>query len=120
LFRDTPEAEEFMRFLATPEAQRIWPDYVHGTAFSVNRNVDPSVYGNSVSKRIAQSLTTGTQLCFDASDLMPATMTAAFYQAVLEYVSDPSRLPSLLDQLEAVRESVPSTEWLDIPCGQRH
>jgi alpha-glucoside transport system substrate-binding protein len=42
-------------------------------------------------------------LSFDASDQMPAAMRTAFYQAVLQFVADPSRLEAILAQLESVR-----------------
>jgi alpha-glucoside transport system substrate-binding protein len=57
-------------------------------------------------------------LCFDAADLMPATMRNAFYRAVLEYLSDPTQLDQLLKELDGVRLGIPQGEWLKIPCGQ--
>ena len=118
MFNDTPQARELMKFLASDEAQRIWPEIHRGSVFSVNKTVS-AVYDDRVSRRVAAILTSSRQpLCFDASDLMPATMTGAFYRAVLEYVNNPGRLPDLLTQLETVRRSVPKGDWLDVPCGQ--
>ncbi len=118
MFTDTPQARELMRFLASDEAQRIWPGIHRGSVFSVNKTVT-GVYDDPVSQRVAQTLTVSTQpLCFDASDLMPATMTGAFYRAVLEYLNNPGRLDELLRQLETVSRSVPAGDWLDVPCGQ--
>lgn len=115
MFTGTPQARELMKFLASDEAQRIWPGVHRGNVFSVSKTVT-GVYDDDVSRRVAQTLTEG-QLCFDASDLMPATMTDAFYRAVLEYVNNPGRLPDLLGQLETVRRGIPDG-WLDVPCGQ--
>jgi len=117
MFHDTPQARELMRFLASDEAQRIWPGIHRGRVFSVDTTVT-GVYDDPVSRRVAEILTASRQpLCFDASDLMPATMTGAFYRAVLEYLNDPGRLDDLLKQLETVRN--PSTgDWVDVPCGQ--
>ncbi|QWF76639.1 hypothetical protein HUW46_00015 [Amycolatopsis sp. CA-230715] len=36
----------------------------------------------------------------------------------MEYLADPSRLDTVLGQLETVRKSVPGNEWLNVPCGQ--
>jgi alpha-glucoside transport system substrate-binding protein len=117
LFTDKPEARELMRFLATDEAQSIWPAVSRGSVFSANRGVDPAIYDNPVSRRIAQTLTGDAVLCFDASDLMPSAMTNAFYRAVLEFVQSPDRLDAILGQLEQVRTAIPASDWLDVPCG---
>jgi alpha-glucoside transport system substrate-binding protein len=42
----------------------------------------------------------GTTLCFTAADMMVPDMSAAFYQAVLDYVNDPGSLTSLLRGLQ--------------------
>lgn len=117
LFTDKPEARELMRFLATDEAQSIWPAVSRGSVFSANRGVDPAIYGDAVSRRIAQTLTGDATLCFDASDLMPSAMTNAFYRAVLEYLQSPDELDRILAQLDRVRAAVPATDWLDVSCG---
>ncbi|MBO3743040.1 ABC transporter substrate-binding protein [Actinoplanes flavus] len=117
LFTDKPQARELMRFLATDEAQSIWPTVSRGSVFSANRGVDPAIYGNAVNRRIAQILTGPAALCFDASDLMPSAMTNAFYRAVLEYLQSPDRLDQILGRLDQVRAAVPATDWLTVPCG---
>ncbi|WNV85468.1 extracellular solute-binding protein [Umezawaea sp. Da 62-37] len=118
MFHNTPQARELMKFLASDQAQRIWPGIRRGSVFSADRNVG-DVYDDDVSRQVSSTLTSpDRRLCFDGSDLMPAKMTGAFYQAVLEYLVDPSRLDALLANLDVVRLSVPAGEWLDIPCGQ--
>lgn len=117
MFNDTPQARQLIKYLATEKAQKIWPR-TGGGAFSVNRKVELNVYPDDVSKRIAHDLTTADTLCFDAADLMPATMRNAFYRAVLEYLSDPTQLDQLLKELDGVRLGIPQGEWLKIPCGQ--
>jgi alpha-glucoside transport system substrate-binding protein len=118
MFHDTPQARELMTYLASDQAQRIWPGIHRGSVFSVDRNVG-GVYDDVVSRQVSSTLTSPRQrLCFDASDLMPATMTGAFYRAVLEYLNDPSRLDTLLADLDTVRRNVSAGEWLDVPCGQ--
>ncbi|MEU8664904.1 hypothetical protein, partial [Actinoplanes philippinensis] len=117
LFTDKPEARELIRFLATDEAQSIWPAVSRGSVFSANRGVDQAIYGNPASRRIAQTLTGDAALCFDASDLMPSAMTTAFYRAVLEYVQAPDRLGVILARLDQARTAIPAGDWLDVPCG---
>jgi alpha-glucoside transport system substrate-binding protein len=101
MLRDTPQARRLVRYLATPEAQRIWVG--RGGAISPNRLVGSSAYPDPVSWKVAQIAVDAADVHFDASDLMPTTMQTAFYQAVLAYVSDPGRLDNLLADLEGVR-----------------
>ncbi|BCJ46037.1 ABC transporter substrate-binding protein [Actinoplanes ianthinogenes] len=117
LFTDKPEARELMRFLATDEAQSIWPAASHGSVFSANRGVDPAIYDDPVTRRIAETLTGDATLCFDASDLMPSAMTNAFYRAVLEFLQSPDDLDRILTQLDRSRTTIPATDWLTVPCG---
>jgi alpha-glucoside transport system substrate-binding protein len=117
MFTDTPQARQLIRYLATDEAQRVWPAVSHGAVFSVNTDVTAAAYDNDVSRRIAQVLTGQATLCFDASDLMPTEMTNAFYRAVLEYLHRPDQLDTLLARLDQVRSAVHPGEWLDVRCG---
>jgi len=119
MFQPSDNAREFMKYLASEPAQRMWPSL--GGAFSANNKVladtaNP-VYTDEVSKNIARSLTSGHTLCFDASDLMPATMSDAFSLAVLEYLADPASLDSLLGNLEKVRNNIKPEDKLDAACG---
>jgi alpha-glucoside transport system substrate-binding protein len=116
MFRDTPQARQLIRFLASDEVQRIWAATIDG-AFSVNRHADLNLYQDPVSKRIAETLATAP-LCFDAADVMPTRQRTAFYRAVLEYLNDPARLPKLLDELEQVRLAISGEEWVNLPCGR--
>jgi alpha-glucoside transport system substrate-binding protein len=111
MFRDTPQARQLITFLASDEAQRMWPT-VSSTAFSTRPNV---TYTSEVGRRIAGILTGGATLCIDPSDLMPPA-TDAFYGAVLAYAHRPDRLTTLLDQLDQVRASV-RDQIVDVPCG---
>jgi len=121
MFVDSPQARELMKYLASERGQRVWPSNRDASAFSVNkllltaRSPEEEVYRDDVSKRIAETLTSAGTLCFDASDLMPATMSNAFYRAVLEYLDNPDRLDDLLTELERVRIGSPE-DWFNFPC----
>jgi alpha-glucoside transport system substrate-binding protein len=118
MFQDTPEARALIRFLAGERARRVWREASGGLSFTLNRGTDPASYPDDLSRRIARKLTEGT-LCRDASDLMPAAMTAAFHRAVLHYLDTPGDLPALLRELDTVRAGIPDGEWLDLPCLTR-
>ncbi|MFD4669998.1 ABC transporter substrate-binding protein [Lentzea sp. NPDC058450] len=114
VFTRTPQAEKLISYLASEQAQRIWPS--KGGAFSTNRRVGSSEHRDEVTRKVADVLTSDQTLCFDASDLMPPKMRTAFYRAVLEHVNDPSQLTSLLEKLETVRAGVPEEERVEFPC----
>jgi alpha-glucoside transport system substrate-binding protein len=116
IFNDTPQARELMKFLATDEAQQIWPRIAGSSAFTVDKQVRTDIYPDGVTKNIAKILSKGS-LCLDAADVMPVTMRSAFYRAVLEYLNDPGLLDRLLDELEAVRHGIPTGEWLNLACS---
>ncbi len=119
MFHNTPQAQALMRFLASSRGQRIWPGIRGDATFSVSQKVDRSVYPDSVSRRIAATLTSDGPLCLDASDFMPASMSDAFTQAVMQYLADPNQLRSLLQQLENVREGIDKADWLkQTACGR--
>ncbi|OKJ09369.1 hypothetical protein AMK19_18370 [Kitasatospora sp. CB01950] len=106
MFRDSPEAEKFMAFLASRTAQEIWPKHQPEAAFSANRTVTQMLSRNapdSIARRINGLLASPATLCFDASDSMPSTMAAAFNHAVLDYLNDPGRLPTILTGLDKVQ-----------------
>ncbi len=109
MFRDSAPAELLMAFLAGPQAQRIWPGIQPDQAFSADRSADllsGAYRGHPVAARVYRLLTSDSAtLCFDASDLMPDTMTTAFYRAVLGYVQDPSALRAILGRLDQVRST---------------
>ncbi|KJY36172.1 ABC transporter substrate-binding protein [Streptomyces sp. NRRL S-495] len=121
MFRDSPEAEKFMAFLASPEAQEIWPSRQPASAFSANRAVTTRLASGyatgSVARRIGELLTSSATLCFDASDSMPSTMAAAFNHAVVDYLNDPTRLPTILAELDKVRADAYPQPTQSSVCG---
>jgi alpha-glucoside transport system substrate-binding protein len=115
MFNNTPQARQLMHFLAT-DAQRTWPTIPGSGAFTVNKNVNPSVHDDEVSKRIAGILRDAEVLCFDAAGIMPAAMRNAYQRAVLEYLNNPSQLDTLLATLDRVRAGISREDWLDLSC----
>jgi alpha-glucoside transport system substrate-binding protein len=102
MLNDTPQAQAFMRYLSTAEAQAFW---VRGTgAMSPNRTVAIEEYPDELSRNAAQILQRAEIVVFDASDLMPAEMNTAFWNAVMNYVENPNNLDSILSDLERVRQ----------------
>ena len=99
MFHDTPEAKSLMKYLVTAPAQDIWVKA--GGALSANKNA--TSYPDDIAKRSAELLTNAKIFAFDASDLMPTAMNNAFWKAILDYVKDPSKLDSILTDLDKVQ-----------------
>ncbi len=99
MFHDTAEAKSLMKYLVTAEAQDIWVKI--GGALSANKNA--TSYPDDIAKRSAELLTNAKVFAFDASDLMPTAMNQAFWTAILDYVKDPSKLDTILADLDKVQ-----------------
>jgi alpha-glucoside transport system substrate-binding protein len=110
MFHPSPQAEAFLRYLVSKDAQELWPAADKDAAFTpgiadLHDELAHRLKG-PVGLKVDQILTSGRPLCFDASDWMPDVMANAFYRATLTYLDNPSsaRLDSLLQQLESVRQ----------------
>jgi alpha-glucoside transport system substrate-binding protein len=101
MFNDTPQARAVINYLVTPEAQAIWVQA--GGAISPNKDVPLDLYPDQLSMKAAERLTSAEIAVFDASDMMPEAMNNAFWQAILNYVQDPTQLDSILQNLDSVQ-----------------
>ncbi len=100
MFHDTDEAKSLMKYLVTAEAQDIWVKL--GGALSANKNA--TSYPDDIAKKSAALLANAKIFAFDASDLMPSAMNAAFFTAVVDYTKDPSKLDAILATLDGVQK----------------
>ncbi len=100
MFNDTPEARALMEYLVTAEAQSIWAE--RGGFLSANRTVDPATYPDQLTQQIGQMLVDAPAVRFDASDLMPEAVNNAFWTGILDFVSAPDNLDSILENIESV------------------
>jgi alpha-glucoside transport system substrate-binding protein len=99
MFNDTPAARSLMAYLVTSEAQDVW--VARGGALSANKQA--TSYPDEISRRSAELLVNAQTFAFDASDLMPQEMNAAFWTGIVDYVNDPSQLDSILAELDDVQ-----------------
>jgi alpha-glucoside transport system substrate-binding protein len=101
MFNDTPESRSLLQYLVTPEAQQIWVS--RGGALSGNTEVTD--YPDEVSQRSAEILASAEIFRFDAGDLMPNEMKAAFFRAMVDFAQDQGQLDSILMELDSVQAS---------------
>jgi ABC-type glycerol-3-phosphate transport system substrate-binding protein len=69
LFKDSPAGQAFISYLATPEAAQAWAE--RGGFISANKNLDPSVYPDDITRQVATDLADAETFRFDMSDLAP-------------------------------------------------
>ena len=101
MFNDTPQAEQAMKYLTTPDAQAIWVK--RGGKISPNNLVPLSDYPDALSKSTAQILVSTKIGKYDAGDLMPAAMKNAYWAAVLKFAQNQSQLDSILANLDSIQ-----------------
>jgi alpha-glucoside transport system substrate-binding protein len=102
MFNDTPQARALMQYLVTADAQAIWAE--RGGFLSANKMVDPAVYPDQLTQQIGEMLTQATAVRFDASDLMPEAVNNAFWAGIMDFVSQPDTLDSILDSIESAAQ----------------
>jgi alpha-glucoside transport system substrate-binding protein len=100
MFNDTPAARSLMEYLSTAEAQQIWVE--RGGFTSTNNQVDLNSYPDPLAAKAAQQLTDAQIFRFDADDIWGGELQAAFWKGILDYLTDPSRLDSILQEIESV------------------
>lgn len=103
VFKDSPEARSLVNYLAGADAQTIWVK--RGGFTAVNNKVDLSVYPDAISRAAAQQLTQATLFRFGAGDSMPSAVQTAWWAGVLSYLQDPSKLDSILANIESVAKT---------------
>ena len=84
-------AQSFLEFLATPEAAEAWAS--EGGFLSPNKQLDPSVYPDEITRRIATSLVEAQTVRYDLSDLQPAEFGATTGQGLWKLFQDFLRNP---------------------------
>jgi len=99
MLNDTPQARQFMQYLATAQPAEIWAG--RGGFISPNRGVSLDVYPDDIVRKQAEVLAGAEVFRFDGSDLMPAAVGAGtFWTGVMDYVGGED-LDSVLETIEA-------------------
>lgn len=98
MLNDNQEARQFMKYMATPGAQSVWLSEL-GKLGTHNR-INPNVYPDDITRKMAAFLNEADTFRFDASDSMPASIgSGAFWQGILDYVGSQD-LDSVLEKIE--------------------
>ncbi len=99
MFKDNPAARALIEYLATPEAAEIWAE--KGGFSSPNKNVDPEVYPDELTKQTATELANADTFRFDMSDLMPGEFGSdSLFTLLQDFLKSPDDVDGIADKLE--------------------
>jgi maltose-binding protein MalE len=102
MFKDSPAAQAFVRYLATPEAAEIWVK--RGGFSSPNKNVDPNAYPDAILRSTATALAEAETFRFDLSDLQPSafggTVGQGEFKLFQDFLANPSDVDGIAKKLE--------------------
>jgi alpha-glucoside transport system substrate-binding protein len=103
MFEDSPAAEAFVEYLATPEAAAIWAG--RGGFSSANQNLDPSAYPDPITATTAGAVAEAEQFRFDLSDVQPSefgsTEGQGLWKLFQDFVADPNDVNGIAQKMEA-------------------
>ena len=102
MFNDTPAAQAFIEYAASPEAAEIWAQ--RGGFASPNQNIDTSVYPDELTQRTAGPIAEAEVLRWDLSDLVPpefgATTGQGLWKLFQDFVANPDDVDGIAQQME--------------------
>src|SRR3954454_4519387 len=103
MFKDSPAAEAFVKFMASPEAGKVWVS--QGGVSSPNKNVPPSAYPDAITRSTATKLAQAQTFRFDMSDLAPAsfggTPGQGEWKILADFLKNPKNVDGTASALEA-------------------
>ena len=102
MFEDSPAAQAFIEYLATPEAAEIWAG--RGGFSSANQNLDPGAYPDPITQTTATAIAEAEEFRFDLSDVQPsefgATEGQGLWKLFQDFVADPDDIDGIAQQME--------------------
>jgi len=103
MFKDSPAAEAFVKFMASPAAGKVW--VANGGVSSPNKNVPPSAYPDPITRATAVKLANASSFRFDMSDLSPASFGGTPGQGEWKILADFVKNPKDVDGTASALES---------------
>ncbi|MGE3075901.1 MAG: ABC transporter substrate-binding protein [Dehalococcoidia bacterium] len=102
-FNNDPATCSFLRYMASSEAQDIWVKA--GGFTSVNSKVSLEDYPSDIARKQAKQLLDAATFRFDLDDAIGGDLQTTYFAGVTEYLADPSKLDSILQQIEGARKT---------------
>ena len=108
-FRDNPQIEAFVKFLATPAAAAAWA--AKGGFATGNKNMPTSVYPDAITRATAGAIAKAKYVVFDMSDQQPASFGATVGQGEWGLFQNFLRNPSDVSGIQSQLESAAAAAW---------
>jgi alpha-glucoside transport system substrate-binding protein len=103
LMKNSEAGKAFMAYLATPQAAEVWAK--EGGFLSPNKNVNPSVYPDEITRRAAAGIAGAQVVRFDMSDQAPpafgGTPSKGEWKLLQDFLRNPSNVSGIQKQLQA-------------------
>jgi alpha-glucoside transport system substrate-binding protein len=97
-FKDTPEVRQFLKYISTGPAGRIWVST--GAVTSPNKKVPASSYPTKLVKAEVVQLATAKTFLFDGSDLLPGAFGDTWGFALQDVIQHPGNIKSILSTFQ--------------------
>ncbi|MDH4345680.1 MAG: extracellular solute-binding protein [Thermoleophilia bacterium] len=101
-FKTSACGDAFMQYLTTADAAEIWA--ARGGFSSPNKNLDPSVYPDEITRATAGALGEAETFRFDLSDLQPSafggTVGQGLFKLFQDFLANPSDIDGVAQQME--------------------
>ncbi len=98
MFKDTPEARAFMRFLISKEAADV---LASANTISPNLQLDPNKFPSPLARKEYQQLATAATFVFDGSDLAPSALGGDYlFGALRKIIQNPTEIDKVAQDLE--------------------
>jgi alpha-glucoside transport system substrate-binding protein len=101
-FTDNPATRAFIEYLATPEAAEIWAEI--GGFASPNKQLDPEIYPDEITRKVAGAIGEAEVFRFDLSDLQPgafgATEGQGLWKLFQDFFQNPQNVDGIAQQME--------------------
>jgi alpha-glucoside transport system substrate-binding protein len=98
-FKDTPEVRQFLKYISTGPAGRIWVST--GAVTSPNKRVPASAYPSKLVQAEVKQLATAKTFLFDGSDLLPGAFGDTWGFALQDVIQHPSNIKSILSTFQS-------------------
>ena len=101
MYNDTPQARALMQYMVTQQAQEIWVQ--QGGTLAANKSISADKFKDPSLKAAYGILQGAKNVLLTAGDYMPPDMQKAFWQSLLDFTNDQTKLDSILAHLDQVQ-----------------
>jgi alpha-glucoside transport system substrate-binding protein len=98
-FKDTPEVRQFLKYISTGAAGKIWVST--NAVTSPNKKVPASAYPSPLVRAEVKQLATAKTFLFDGSDLLPGAFGDTWGAALQDVIQKPGNIKSIMSTFQS-------------------